>query len=52
MMFGLYALSVRIVSLSDSPLSTLEPDDLTLTTSALSRLAANSKLELVRVEDS
>ena len=41
-----------MVSFSDSPLSTLEPVDLMLTTSALSRLAASSKDELVRVEAS
>ena len=34
---------------SDSPLSTLEPAERTLTTSAERRLAASSKLELVRV---
>ena len=39
------------MSLRDSPLSTLEPTERTLTTSALSRLAASSKLELVRVEE-
>src|SRR5215211_2437461 len=40
------------VSLSDSPLSTAEPDDLIDITSADSRLAASSKLDEVRVEDS
>jgi hypothetical protein len=49
---GSYADSVWTVSLSDSPLSTLEPIDLTVTRSALSRLAASSKLELVRVDAS
>jgi hypothetical protein len=37
------------VSFSDSPFSTLEPLDLTLTTSAESRFSASSKLEDVRV---
>ena len=46
---GSYADSVCTVSFSDSPLSTLEPTERMLTTSALSRLAASSKLELVRV---
>jgi hypothetical protein len=46
---GSYALSVCTVSFSDSPLSTDEPALRTLTTSALRRLAASSKLELVRV---
>jgi hypothetical protein len=41
-----------MVSFSDSPLSTLEPTDLTLTTSAESRLAASSNELLVRVLDS
>ncbi len=49
---GSYADRVCTVSFSDSPLSTLEPADRTLTTSALRRLAASSKLELVRVEAS
>ena len=49
---GLWALSVRIVSFSDSPFSTLEPLAAKFTTSALSRLAASSKLERVRVEAS
>src|SRR6266508_4080833 len=40
------------VSLSDSPLSTAEPDDLIDMTSAERRLAASSKLDEVRVEDS
>ena len=40
------------MSLSDSPLSTEEPLDLTETTSAESRLAASSNEELVRVLDS
>src|SRR3954468_15150173 len=47
---GSYALSVCKVSLSDSPFSTDEPDDLTLITSADSRLAASSNDELVRVD--
>ena len=38
--------------MSDSPLSTAEPDDLIDITSADSRLAASSKLEDVRVDDS
>ena len=41
-----------MVSLSDSPLSTLEPEALRLMVSADSRLAASSNDELVRVEDS
>ena len=52
MQSGPYADSVWTVSLSDSPLSTLDPLDFTFTRSALSRFAASSKLELVRVEDS
>ena len=40
------------MSLSDSPLSTAEPADLTETTSAVRRLAASSNDELVRVDDS
>ena len=40
------------MSLSDSPFSTDEPLDLTLITSADNRLAASSKLELVRVDAS
>ena len=40
------------MSLSDSPLSTDEPLDLTDMTSAESRLAASSKLDDVRVDDS
>src|SRR6266540_3926565 len=40
------------VSLSDSPVSTAEPDDLIDMTSADRRLAASSKLDEVRVEDS
>src|SRR3954451_11273793 len=43
---------VSAVSLSDSPLSTAEPDPLIDITSAESRLAASSKLEEVRVDDS
>ena len=49
---GPYAERVAIVSLSDSPLSTDEPVDLTETTSAESRFAASSNEELVRVLDS
>ena len=41
-----------MVSFSDSPLSTAEPALRTETTSALRRLAARSKLDEVRVEDS
>ena len=41
-----------MVSRSDSPLSTEEPVDRMLTTSAESRLAASSNDELVRVLDS
>ena len=43
---------MRAVSLSDSPLSTEEPTDLTVSVSAESRLAASSKEDEVRVEDS
>ncbi|MDX6679473.1 MAG: hypothetical protein QOE31_3525, partial [Solirubrobacteraceae bacterium] len=43
---------VWTVSFSDSPFSTLEPDEAKLMTSALSDLAASSKLERVRVEAS
>jgi hypothetical protein len=49
---GSYAESVCTVSLSDSPLSTEDPWDLTFSRSADSRLAASSNDELVRVEDS
>src|SRR6266511_1236527 len=49
---GPYASSVSAVSLSDSPLSTADPDALIDITSAESRLAASSKLEEVRVDDS
>jgi hypothetical protein len=49
---GLWADSVRTVSFSDSPFSTLEPLAAKFTTSALRRLAASSKLERVRVEAS
>ena len=49
---GLCAASVRTVSLSDSPFSTLDPLAAKLTTSALRRLAASSKLERVRVDAS
>src|SRR5262249_10852438 len=49
---GPYALSVSAVSLSDSPLSTAEPAALIDITSAESRLAASSKLDDVRVDDS
>jgi hypothetical protein len=49
---GLWAPRVRTVSLSDSPFSTLEPLAAKLTTSALRRLAASSKLDRVRVEAS
>ena len=49
---GRYADSVWTVSLSDSPFSTLEPLEAKLITSALSVLAASSKLERVRVEAS
>ena len=40
------------VSLSDSPLSTEEPADLTVSVSAESRFAASSNEDDVRVEDS
>ncbi len=40
------------MSFSDSPFSTLEPDETKLITSALSVLAASSKLERVRVDAS
>ena len=46
---GLCALSVRTVSFSDSPFSTLEPLAAKFTTSALRRLAASSKELRVRV---
>jgi hypothetical protein len=46
---GLWALRVRTVSFSDSPFSTLEPLAAKFTTSALSRLAASSNEERVRV---
>ena len=49
---GLCAPSVRTVSFSDSPFSTLEPLAAKFTTSALRRLAASSKDERVRVEAS
>ena len=49
---GEWALSVRTVSFSDSPFSTLEPLAAKFTTSALSRLAASSKDERVRVDAS
>ena len=49
---GLWALSVRTVSFSDSPFSTLEPLAAKFTTSALRRLAASSKDERVRVDAS
>src|SRR5439155_22618778 len=49
---GSYAFSVSAVSLSDSPLSTDEPTAFTDITSAESRLAASSKLDDVRVDDS
>ena len=49
---GSYADSVCTVSLSDSPLSTADPCERIETTSALSRLAASSNDELVRVLDS
>src|SRR5215213_3951912 len=49
---GSYAPSVIAVSLSDSPLSTEEPDALNDIVSALSRFAASSKLDDVRVDDS
>ena len=40
------------VSFSDSPLSTDEPTDFTVSVSAESRFAASSKLDDVRVDDS
>ena len=46
---GLWAFSVRTVSFSDSPFSTLDPLAEKFTTSALRRLAASSKDERVRV---
>ena len=46
------ARSVRTVSISDSPFSTLEPEDVTLITSAPSTLPASSNEERVRVEAS
>ena len=49
---GLWAPSVRTVSFSDSPFSTLEPLAAKFTTSALRRLAASSNEERVRVEAS
>ena len=49
---GSYSPSVSAVSLSDSPLSTDEPDERTAIVSAERRLAARSKLESVRVDDS
>jgi hypothetical protein len=49
---GLCAFRVRTVSFSDSPFSTLDPLAAKFTTSALSRLAASSKDERVRVEAS
>ena len=49
---GLWAPSVRMVSLSDSPFSTLLPLAEKFTTSALRRLAASSKELRVRVEAS
>ncbi len=49
---GLWALSVRTVSFSDSPFSTLDPLAAKFTTSAERRLAASSKELRVRVEDS
>ena len=49
---GECAPSVRTVSFSDSPFSTLEPLAAKFTTSALRRLAASSKDERVRVEAS
>ena len=52
MQSGLWAPSVRIVSFSDSPFSTLEPLAAKFTTSALRRLAASSKDERVRVDAS
>ena len=49
---GSYAPSVSAVSFSDSPLSTDEPTDFSVIVSAESRLAASSKLDDVRVDDS
>ena len=49
---GSYAASVNAVSFSDSPLSTDDPDERSDIVSAESRLAASSKLESVRVDDS
>ena len=49
---GSYAPSVSAVSLSDSPLSTDEPELLIDIVSAESRFAASSKLDDVRVDDS
>ena len=49
---GEWAVSVSTVSFSDSPFSTLEPLAAKFTTSALSRLAASSNDERVRVEAS
>ena len=49
---GSYAASVSAVSLSDSPLSTDEPEERSDIVSAESRFAASSKLASVRVEDS
>src|SRR5919108_922208 len=49
---GSYAPSVSAVSLSDSPLSTAEPADLTDMTSADRRFAGSSKDDDVRVDDS
>ena len=40
------------MSFSDSPLSTDEPADFSVSVSALSRFAASSKLDEVRVDDS
>ena len=40
------------MSRSDSPLSTDEPEERSVIVSAESRLAASSKLESVRVDDS
>ena len=49
---GRCALSVRTVSFSDSPFSTLDPLAAKFTTSALSRFAASSKDDRVRVDAS
>ena len=49
---GSYAPSVSAVSWSDSPLSTEEPEARSDIVSADSRLAARSKLDSVRVDDS